>query len=51
MGDITELGNIVAYVELRLADDSTLFGGGICNNIEVTSLKGVVSGVNRALKR
>jgi hypothetical protein len=50
MGDITELGNIVAYVELRLADDSTLFGVGICNNIVVASLKAVVPGVNRALK-
>jgi 2-isopropylmalate synthase len=41
----------VAYVELRLADGSTLFGVGIDKNIVVASLKAVVSGVNRALKR
>ena len=45
LGDITELGKIVAYVELRLADDSTLFGVGTCNNIVVASLKAVVSAV------
>ncbi|MBL8903759.1 MAG: 2-isopropylmalate synthase [Hyphomicrobiales bacterium] len=41
----------IAYVELRLADGSTLFGVGIDKNIVVASLKAVVSGVNRALKR
>ena len=41
----------VAYVELRLADGATLFGVGIDKNIVVASLKAVVSGVNRALKR
>ena len=41
----------IAYVELRLADGSTLFGAGIDKNIVVASLKAVVSGVNRALKR
>ena len=41
----------VAYVELRLADGSTLFGVGIDKNIVVASLKAVLSGVNRALKR
>ncbi len=40
----------IAYVELRLADGSTLFGIGIDKNIVVASLKAVVSGVNRALK-
>ena len=40
----------VAYVELRLAGGSTLFGVGIDKNIVVASLKAVVSGVNRALK-
>ena len=34
-----------------LADGSTLFGVGIDKNIVVASLKAVVSGVNRALKR
>ena len=41
----------IAYVELRLADGATLFGIGIDKNIVVASLKAVVSGVNRALKR
>ncbi|HUQ34761.1 MAG TPA: 2-isopropylmalate synthase [Aestuariivirga sp.] len=41
----------IAYVELRLADGSTLFGVGIDKNIVVASLKAVVSGVNRALNR
>ncbi len=37
----------VAYMELRLADGTTLFGVGIDKNIVVASLKAVVSGVNR----
>ncbi|MDQ0473093.1 2-isopropylmalate synthase [Labrys wisconsinensis] len=41
----------VSYVELRLADGTTLFGVGIDKNIVTASLKAVVSGVNRALKR
>ncbi len=41
----------VAYVELRLADGSTVFGVGIDKNIVVASLKAVVSGVNRAVKK
>lgn len=41
----------IAYMELRLADGSSLFGVGIDKNIVVASLKAVVSGVNRALKR
>jgi len=41
----------VAYVELRLPDGASLFGVGIDKNIVVASLKAVVSGVNRALKR
>ncbi len=41
----------VAYMELRLPDGSTLFGAGIDKNIVVASLKAVLSGVNRALKR
>jgi 2-isopropylmalate synthase len=40
----------VAYMELRLADGTTLFGVGIDKNIVVASLKAVVSGVNRAMK-
>ena len=41
----------IAYVELRLADGSSLFGVGIDKNIVVASLKAVLSGVNRAVKR
>ena len=41
----------VAYMELRLADGTTLYGVGIDKNIVTASLKAVVSGVNRAGKR
>lgn len=41
----------VAYLELRLGDGSTLFGVGIDRNIVVASLKAVLSGVNRMLRR
>jgi 2-isopropylmalate synthase len=41
----------VAYIELKLADGTSLFGVGIDRNIVVASLKAVLSGVNRALKR
>jgi len=41
----------IAYVELRLPDGSSLFGVGIDKNIVVASLKAVISGVNRALKK
>jgi len=41
----------IAYVELRLPDGTTLFGVGIDKNIVAASLKAVISGVNRALKR
>ncbi len=41
----------VAYVELRLPDGTSLFGVGIDKNIVVASLKAVLSGVNRAVKR
>jgi 2-isopropylmalate synthase len=40
----------VAYVELRIAG-TTLFGVGIDKDIVVASLKAVLSGVNRILKR
>ena len=41
----------IAYVELKLPDGSSLFGVGIDKNIVVASLKAVISGVNRALKK
>jgi len=41
----------IAYVELRLPNGATLFGVGIDKNIVTASLKAVLSGVNRMLKR
>jgi 2-isopropylmalate synthase len=41
----------VAYVELKLPTGESLFGVGIDKNIVVASLKAVLSGVNRALKK
>ena len=41
----------IAYIDLRLSDGTTLYGIGIDKNIVVASLKAVVSGVNRALKK
>jgi 2-isopropylmalate synthase len=40
-----------AYMELRTPDGTTVFGVGIDKNIAVASLKAVVSGVNRALRK
>ena len=42
---------VITYVELQLADGSTLFGVVIDKNIVAASLGAVVSGINRALKR
>ncbi|WP_454813429.1 2-isopropylmalate synthase [Labrys neptuniae] len=41
----------VSYVELRIADGSTLFGVGIDKDTTKSALKAVISGVNRILKR
>jgi 2-isopropylmalate synthase len=41
----------VAYLQLRLPDGRTLFGVGIDKDIVVASLKAVLSGVNRVLKK
>ncbi len=41
----------VAYVELKLPNGETLFGVGIDKNIVTASLKAVVSGVNRLMKK
>ena len=40
-----------AYLELRIGDAATLFGVGIDANIVLASLKAIVSGVRRALRR
>ncbi len=41
----------VAYLELRLDEDQTLFGVGMDANIVSASLKAIVSGMERAAKR
>ncbi|MDR0246812.1 MAG: 2-isopropylmalate synthase [Burkholderiales bacterium] len=41
----------VAYVQLRVGDESTLYGVALDPNIVTATLKAVVSGVNRAAKR
>ncbi|MDR0770195.1 MAG: 2-isopropylmalate synthase [Burkholderiales bacterium] len=41
----------VAYVQLRIGDDSTLYGVALDPNIVTATLKAVISGVNRAVKR
>jgi 2-isopropylmalate synthase len=41
----------VAYLQLRMSDGRTMFGVGIDKDIVVASLKAVLSGVNRVLKR
>jgi len=41
----------VAYLELRVGDAATLFGVGIDANIVSASLKAIVSGLQRALRR
>ncbi|MCL2872164.1 MAG: 2-isopropylmalate synthase [Betaproteobacteria bacterium] len=41
----------VAYVQLRIGDEDTLYGVALDPNIVAATLKAVVSGVNRAVKR
>jgi 2-isopropylmalate synthase len=41
----------VAYLQLRMPDGRTLFGVGVDKDIVVASLKAVLSGVNRVMKR
>jgi len=40
-----------AYLELRIGEGRTLFGVGIDANIVSASLKAIVSGLQRALRR
>ncbi|MGQ0484092.1 MAG: alpha-isopropylmalate synthase regulatory domain-containing protein [Hyphomicrobiales bacterium] len=42
---------VAAYVELRFPSNRSFHGAGIDTSMAVASLKAVVSGVNRALKR
>ncbi|MDR2016151.1 MAG: 2-isopropylmalate synthase, partial [Burkholderiales bacterium] len=41
----------VAYVQLRIGDESTLYGVALDPNIVTATLRAVISGVNRAVKR
>jgi 2-isopropylmalate synthase len=39
----------VSYIQIKLADGRTLFGAGVDTNIEVASIRAIVSALNRAL--
>lgn len=41
----------IAYMQIKLADGKTLWGVGVDTNIELASIKAVVSAVNRAVER
>ncbi|MSU69960.1 MAG: 2-isopropylmalate synthase [Opitutaceae bacterium] len=41
----------VSYIQIKTARGHTLFGAGIDTNIELASIKAVVSALNRAMKR
>ncbi len=41
----------VSYIQIKTARGQTLFGAGIDTNIELASIKAVVSALNRALKK
>jgi 2-isopropylmalate synthase len=41
----------VTYIELRLGDDRPIYGVGIDPNIVTASMKAILSGLNRSLKR
>jgi 2-isopropylmalate synthase len=38
----------IAYMQIKLADGSTVWGAGVDSNIELASIKAVFSAVNRA---
>ena len=40
--------NAIAYMQIKLADGSTVWGAGVDSNIELASIKAVFSAVNRA---
>ena len=39
----------VSYIQLKLADGRSLFGAGVDTNIEVASIRAIISALNRAL--
>lgn len=39
----------VSYIQIKLADGRTLFGAGVDTNIELASIRAIVSALNRAL--
>ncbi len=40
----------VSYIQLKLADGRVLFGAGVDTNIEVASIRAIISALNRALR-
>ncbi len=40
----------VSYIQLKLADGRSLFGAGVDTNIELASIRAIVSALNRSLK-
>jgi 2-isopropylmalate synthase len=41
----------VSYIQIKVEHGPTLFGAGIDTNIELASIKAIVSALNRALAR
>ncbi len=39
----------VSYIQLKLADGRVLYGAGVDTNIEVASIRAIISALNRAL--
>ncbi|MFM9031830.1 MAG: alpha-isopropylmalate synthase regulatory domain-containing protein, partial [Opitutaceae bacterium] len=43
--------SIVSYIQIRTDRGQSLFGAGIDTNIELASIKAIISALNRALAR
>ena len=41
----------ISYIQIKPEDGPALYGAGIDTSIEIASIKGVVSAINRALAR
>ncbi len=41
----------MSYIQIKVARDGAFFGAGIDTNIELASIKAIVSALNRALDR
>ena len=44
-------GRAVSYIQIKTGRGHALFGAGIDTNIELASIKAIVSALNRALKK